>query len=158
VQTRYDGGPSKRGLDAAAMSAPFLALSWTLGAILALQPPIQAQTAGSELPVSLERIRAALKEPPPILLVPASSSDRPTFHVEVQQQLFVLQPIDEKPFDPTFGLPSVGELLMTGIEKVRSAAVNHKRRRGERRARKEVDDALATFCGVRECSTPDTSK
>ena len=140
------------------MSAPVLALSRSLGGILALQPPIQAQAAGPQPPVSVERIRAALKEPPPILLVPAPSGDRPTFQVEVQQQLFVLQPIEEKPFDPTFGLPSVGELLMTGIEKVRSAAVNHKRRRAERRARKEVDDALATFCGARECSTPDTSK
>ena len=140
------------------MSAPFLALSWSLGGVLALQPPSQAQAAGPQPPVSVERIRAALKEPPPILLVPAPSGDRPTFQVEVQQQLFVLQPIEEKPFDPTFGLPSVGELLMTGIEKVRSAAVNHKRRRAERRARKEVDDALATFCGARECSTPDTSK
>jgi hypothetical protein len=140
------------------MSAPFLALSWSLFSILALQPPIQAQATGSQPAVSLERIRAALKEPPPILRVPAPSRDKPTFHVEVQQQFIDLQPIDEKPFDPTFGLPSVGELLMTGIERVRSAAVKHKRRRAEHRARKEVDDVLATFCGVRECSTPDTSK
>ena len=140
------------------MSTPFLALSWGLGAILALQPPIQAQATSAQPPVSTERIRAALQQPPPILLAPAPSGDKPTFHVEVQQQFIDLQPIDEKPFDPTFGLPSVGELLMTGIEKVRSAAVKHKRRRAEHRARKEVDDALATFCGVRECSTPDTSK
>jgi hypothetical protein len=48
--------------------------------------------------------------------------------------------------------------LMNGIENIGSAAVDYKRRRAERRARKEVDDALATFCGVRECSTPNTGK
>jgi hypothetical protein len=114
------------------MRAPFLALSWSLGTILALQSPIQAQAADSQLPVSMERIRAALRQPPPILHVPAPSGDRPTFHVEVRQRLFGLQPIDEKPFDPTFGLPSVGELLMNGIENIRSAAVDYKRRRAER--------------------------
>ena len=140
------------------MRAPLLALSCSLGAILALQSPVQAQAADSPLPVSMERIRAGLKRPPPLLQVPAPSGDIPTFRIEVRARPFVLQPTDEEPFDPTLGLPSVGELLMTGIEKVRSAAVNHKRRRAERRARKEVDDALATFCGARECSTPETSK
>jgi hypothetical protein len=32
------------------MSVPFLALSWSLGTILALQSPIQAQAADSQLP------------------------------------------------------------------------------------------------------------
>jgi len=140
------------------MRAPFLAISWSLGTMLALQSPIQAQAADSHLPVSMDRIRAALRQPPPILQAPAPSTDKPTFHVEVRQRPFVLQPIDEKPFDPTFGLPSVGELLMNGIEHIRSAAVDYKRRRAERRARKEVDDAVATFYGVLGCSTPDTGK
>ena len=135
------------------MRAPFLALSWSLGTILALQSPIQAQAADSQLPVSLERIRAALKQPPSLLQVPPPSSDTPTFRLEVRERPFVLQPLDEKPFDPTFGLPSAGELLMTGIENVRSAAVHYKRRRAGRRARKEVDAAVAAFCAVRECST-----
>ena len=140
------------------MRVPFLALSWTLGTILALQSPIQAQAADSQLPVSLERIRAGLKQPPPLLQLPALSGDVPTFRIEVRERAFVLQPVDEKPFDPTFGLPSAGELLMSGIENVRSAAVHYKRRRAVRRARKEVDGALAAFCAVRECSTPDTGK
>ena len=140
------------------MSVPFLALSWSLGTILALQSPIQAQAADSQLPVSMERIRAGLKQPPSLLQVPPPSGDIPTFRIEVRERPFVLQPIDEKPFDPTFGLPSAGELLMNGIENVRSAAVDYKRRRAERRARKEVDGALAAFCAVRECSTPDTGK
>ena len=137
------------------MRAPLLALSCSLGAILALQSPVQAQTGGSQLPVSMERIRAGLKQPPPLLQLPAPSGDRPTFRIEVRERAFVLQPVDEQPFDPTFGLPSAGELLMTGIDNIRSAAVNYKRRRAERRARKEVDAALAAFCAGRECPTPD---
>ena len=140
------------------MRVPFLALSWSLGTILALQSPIQAQAADSQLPVSMERIRAGLKQPPSLLQVPPPSGDRPTFRIEVRERPFVLQPIDDKPFDPTFGLPSAGELLVNGIEHVRSAAVHYKRRRAERRARTEVDGALAAFCAVRECSTPDTGK
>lgn len=133
----------------------FLALSWSLGTIHALPSPIQAQAADSQLPVSIERIRAGQKRPPPLLQVTAQSGDIPTFRTEVRAP-FVLQPTDEKPFDPTFGLPSVGELLMNGIEKVRSAAVHYRRQRAKRRARKEVDDALAAFCAIRECSTPNT--
>ena len=140
------------------MRAPLLALSCSLGTILALQSPVQAQAADSPLPVSMERIRAGLKQPPSLLQVPALSGDIPTFRIEVRERPFVLQPVDEKPFDPTFGLPSAGELLMTGIENVRSAVVHYKRRRAERRVRKEVDDALAAFCAGRECSTPDAGK
>ena len=140
------------------MSGPFLALSWSLGTILALQSPVQAQAADSQLPVSMERIRAGLKQPPSLLQVAPPSGDTPTFRIEVRERPFVLQPIDEEPFDPTFGLPSVGELLMNGIENIRSAAVEYKRRRAERRARKEVDGALVAFCAVHECSTPNTAR
>src|SRR5215207_3110509 len=112
-----------------------------IGAILVLQTPIQAQSADAQLPVSLDRIRAALKTPPPLLRVPAPPDDSPT----VRQQVLDLQPIDEKPFDPAYGLPSVGELLMGGIGKIHSGIANYKRGRAERRARKEVEDALAAF-------------
>ncbi len=140
------------------LRVPFLTLSWSLGTILALQSPIQAQDAASQLPVSMERIRAGLERPPSRLQVPQPSVDVPTFRIEVRERPFVLKPIDEKPFDPTYGLPSVGELLMNGIENIRSAAVDYKRRRVERRARKEVDGALAAFCAVGECATPNTGK
>jgi hypothetical protein len=129
-----------------------------VGPILVLQTPIQAQTDDAHSPVSIERIRAALKEQPPLLRLPAPSRDMPTFHVEVRELLPVLQPVDENPFDPTFGLPSVGELMMDGIEKIRSAVVNYKRGRAERRARKEVEDALAAFCATRGCPTSTTNK
>jgi hypothetical protein len=94
------------------MRVGFLTLSWSLGMVLALQSPIQAQTAESQLPVSMERIRAGLKQPPSLLQVPPPSGDMPTFRVEVRERSFVLRPIDEKPFDPTFGLSSAGKLLM----------------------------------------------
>lgn len=130
--------------------------SWIIAASLMCPSPVQAQTDDSTL--SMQRIRTALEQPPPLLRVPASSGDTPTFRVEVQERLFVLRPIDEKPSDPTLGLPSVGELLMDGIEKIRSTAVHYKRGRAERRARKEVDEALMTFCAARECPTPKTGK
>jgi len=128
---------------------------WIVGAILVLQSPIQAQTDSSTSPVSVDRIRAALNQPPPVLRIPAPSGDTPTFHIDVQNQ--VLPPIDDKPFDPTFGLPSVGELLMDGIGKLGSAAVDYKRARAARRVRKEVDDALAAFCAVHACPANQTS-
>ena len=129
-----------------------------VGALLVLQTPIQAQTDGSPLPVSLERIRAGLKDPPPLLQILAPSGDTPTFRAEVQAGLSFLQPINEEPFDPTYGLPSVGELLMGGIGKIHSAVVTYKRGRAERRARKEVEDALAAFCAARACPTSTSNK
>jgi hypothetical protein len=135
-----------------------IVLSSIVGAILVLQSPVQAQTADSQLPVSIERIRAALQQPPSPLQMPAPSGDAATFHIEVQERAFVFRPDDEKPFDPTFGLPSVGELLMDGIQKIGSSAVAYKRGRAERRARKAVDDDLAAFCAARACPAPDISK
>jgi hypothetical protein len=129
-----------------------------VGAILVLHTPIQAQTDVAPLPVSMERIRAGLKEPPPLLRMPALSGEIPTFRVEVLGGLPLLQPVDEIPFDPTFGLPSVGELLMGGIGKIRTAVVNYKRGRAEQRARKEVEDALAAFCATRGCPTSTNNK
>jgi len=116
-----------------------------VGAILVLQLPIQAQTDDAQLPVSLDRIRAALKQPPPLLQASKAADDTPTFRVEVREPVLDLQPVDEKPFDLTWGLPSAGELLASGIGKIRSTIVNYKRGRAERRARKEVEDALAAF-------------
>jgi hypothetical protein len=84
----------------------------------------------------MERIRAGLAQPPSLLQVPPPSSDSPTFRLEIQAQPFTMQPI---------------ELVMDGIEHIRSAAVDYKHRRADRRAAKEVDGALATFCAVREC-------
>jgi hypothetical protein len=132
---------------------------WSIaGATVLLHTPAVAQTADPPLPVSLERIRAALNRPPPVWQVPPPPGDIPTFRVEVRQPFVDLTPVDEPPFDPTYGLPSVGELLMGGVGKIRSAAVGYKQRRAKRRARQEVADALAEFCAVRTCAQPDTRK
>jgi hypothetical protein len=129
-----------------------------IGALLVLQTPIQAQTNEAPLPVSLDRIRAALEKSPPLLQVPAPSDASPTFRVEVREQVLDLQPLEEKPFDLTYGLPSAGELLMGGIVKIQSSIVKYKRGRAERRARKEVEGALAAFCASRGCPPPMTNK
>ena len=126
--------------------------------MVVLHTPMHAQTTDAQSPVSLDRIRAALNQPPPVLQVPPAAGDTPTFRVAVAGWASVLPPIDEKPFDPTFGLPSVGELLMDGIGKIGSAAVKYKRGRTAARARNEVDDALAAFCAVHECPGLHTSK
>jgi hypothetical protein len=128
----------------------------TLGAMLLLPAP--AQTDPAPLPVSLERIRAALDAPPPVLLVSPPPGEIPTFRVEVRQPFWDGQPVEEEAFDPTYGLPSVGELMMGGIGKIRSAAVGYKQRRAKRKAREEVADALAAFCAVHECPKTGTSK
>lgn len=124
--------------------------------MLALQVPAWAQTDETHVPVSLERIRAALEKPPPRLWIPESPAALPTFRVEIRRHVSVLQPVDEDPFDPTWGLPSAGELLMRGIGKIGSAAFG--RGRAERVARKEVQEALAAFCAVHECPMPTTHK
>jgi hypothetical protein len=129
--------------------------SLIVGGLLALQAPIHAQTDGVHLPVSIDRIRAALKEQPPVLQVAVPSSDAvPTFQVEVQQRLSIQPPVDDPPFDLTWGLPSVGQLAMIGIGKIQSALVNYKHGRSERRARQEVQAALAEFCAAHDCTTP----
>ena len=128
-----------------------------LAGLLLLPLPLQAQTGDSQSPASLRRIRAALKEPPPVLWVPTSGVI-PTFRVEVRQPFWNLEPIEEGSSDPTMGIPSAGELLMGGIGKIHSAAVGYTRKRAKRRAQKEVEDALAAFCAVHECPAPSTGK
>ena len=128
------------------------------GAFLALQTPIQAQADDAHLPVSLDRVRAGLTTPQaPLLSVPAPSDDVATFRVEVRKLVLDVPPLDEKPFDLTYGLPSAGELLMTGIGKIRSSIVNYQRGRAERRARKEVEDALAAFFAYNSVPRSSTS-
>jgi hypothetical protein len=129
----------------------------TLGAVLLLHSPAQAQTDAPALPVSLERIRAALLQPPSVLQVVAPPAGVATFRVEVEQ-FWNDQPIPEEVFDPTYGLPSVGQLMMGGIGKIGSAAAGYKQRRAKRKARQEVEDALAEFCAVHECPKAEAGK
>jgi hypothetical protein len=115
----------------------------------------RAQTADAYGSTSLARIRAALVEPPPGLQVPPPSTDvTPMFHVEVTQYFSMRDPSEEPPPDPTWGLPSAGELMMGGIGKLHSAVSGYKKRRARGKAKREVSDALAEFCAVRACPPP----
>ena len=123
--------------------------------LVALQSPLQAQSVEAESAVSLERIRTGLQRPASHVQWQAPPESTPTFRIEVRQPLFVVPPLaEEKPFDPTFGLPSVGELFMAGIEKARSSIVQAKRGHAERRARKKVDGELTAFCAANDCPAP----
>jgi hypothetical protein len=139
------------------MTATILAVAATVALASGQgRPDHHGSQSDSILPRSLERIRVALDKPPPAIMVPAQPDGQSTFRVEVRQPLWVQRPTEEEPFDPTLGLPSIGELLMGGIAKIHSAAVGYKRSRAERRARREVDEALAAFCAVRDCPSTDT--
>jgi hypothetical protein len=138
------------------MTATILAVAATFALVTGQGRPHQhGSQPDSQMPVSLEKIRAALEKPPPVLSRPARPDERSTFRVEIRQPRWVLRPTEEEPFDPTLGLPSIGELLMGGIAKIHSAAVGYKRSRAERRVRREVDEALAAFCAVHECPNSD---
>ena len=125
-----------------------------LAAPLARPSAIDAQTTDGPTPVSIERIRAGLEHTPLLRLDAAGSDSPPTFHVEVRAPYFVAQLPQEKPFDPTFGLPSVPELLIDGVQKIRAAKRGH----AERRARQQVDSALAAFCAAHDCSMSQTPR
>ena len=120
---------------------------WIVASILVVQTSIHAQTEDTTGPVSINRIRAALEHQPSPLRLPPSSTDVPTFRVTIRGSL-PMPPPAEKPFDPTYGLPSLGDLMMDGIAEIR----DYKRRHTERRAGKEVGDALAAFCAANACS------
>ena len=87
----------------------------TAGAMWLFSSPAQAQISD---PASLARIRAALKGPPPALLPALTSTEIPTFRVEVRQPFVDLQPIDEESFESVFrhvGLSVDWTLLYTTI-------------------------------------------
>lgn len=138
------------------MRLPFLVVSFGVAAILAVPTDAQAEAGDQDLAISLDRIRAGLSRPTPILdaAVAPEEGPAPAFRVEVRASPFLEQLPTEKPFDPTYGLPSVAELLMRGIEK----AVDYKRSRAERLAKEEAAAAFAAFCAIRNCSPPTSSK
>lgn len=133
-------------------------LSVGIAGLLLLAPTaLWAQAPAPNGPASLDRIRAALQAPAPRLRVPPPATDAaPMFRVEVTQYFSMEDPAAEEPADPTFGLPSAGELMMGGIGKLHSAVSGYKRRRAQGKARQEVADALAEFCAVHTCPAPTT--
>jgi hypothetical protein len=124
-------------------------------ALTAVPSPIRAQSE-TTASVSISRIRAALERQPSVLQPPQppSSNEMPTFRLETRQRIWSQPATEEKPVDTTYGLPTVGGLMMDGIEKIRTA----KHSRSERRARKEVENAVAAFCATNKCSSSRTGQ
>jgi hypothetical protein len=73
-----------------------VAPSSIVGAILVLQSPIQAQADDTDLPVSIERIRAALKRQP-LLQIPSQSGDTLTFRIEDGGDCLFCRPLTTSP-------------------------------------------------------------
>lgn len=131
-----------------------VALIGIASVVLISPATVQAQTTPAYGPSSLARIRASLAEQPRLQAPPPSTDVVPMFRVDVTQHFSLEDPADEPPFDPTWGLPSAGQLMMGGIGKLGSAISGYKKRRAKGRARKEVSDALAEFCAVQACPPP----
>jgi hypothetical protein len=127
--------------------------AWIVSTPLVLPAPLSAQSLEPS-PATLKRIRAALERPPSRLDVAASTAGAPTFRVEVNVPFSATRSIEEPPFDPTWGLPTAGELIAGGIGKIGSAVGGYRKHRAQRKARKEVQDAMAAYCAVHTCTAP----
>jgi hypothetical protein len=128
-----------------------LALTAWIGTALLLLPALAAAQVPEPSPATLKRMRAALERPASRLRPDVPAAEAPTFHVDVTMPFSATRSIEEPPFDPTWGLPSAGDLIAGGLGKIGSAVKGYKRHRSERRARKEVQDAMAAYCAVHTC-------
>jgi hypothetical protein len=131
---------------------PAAVLLMTIIAMLSRHVPMHAQDENAYALISMERIRTALEQQSPYLQWLIPSSDTPTFYLDIHQP-FLLSPPPQNTFDPTYGLPSIGALMIDGIVKIRSTAVNYKHDLATRRAKREVERALKAFCEINNCLT-----
>jgi hypothetical protein len=144
---------------------------WPIAIIAAVSAIGQEATVPppGDLPVSLQRIRLALAQPPPLV---DDSTVTPTFRVLVReeqrfQELLDLLDFGEEPRIPggltafeqrrVLGNPWVGQplilidvlpMLNAGVQAIGKA----RRARAERAAREEVQQALVEFCALQGCS------
>jgi hypothetical protein len=126
--------------------------------------------AARDLPVSLPRIRTALKKPPPRIIAPKIEA---TFRVEInERQRFrdLLDLIDfgsgpvapggfygyqqqqatgQRQSQPLFNVNMTGVIQNVGAEISKA-----RRERAERLAREEVRRALVDFCAANDCKVP----
>ncbi|MEP7308429.1 MAG: hypothetical protein ABJA98_23240 [Acidobacteriota bacterium] len=125
----------------------------------AAQAPAE-DAAQRELPVSLSRIRDALKKPDPRLSKPRA---KPDFSVDINEEQRFQDLVDlldfsaipslpavrfgGSPTQPLFNvsLSNIGVSVAKGVSKAR-------RERAERLAREEVQRALIQFCSSHECA------
>ena len=122
-----------------------------------------AEPTRSELPVSLSRIREALKKPDGPRFGPPLA--RPDFKVEVYEAQRFRDLVDLLDFSASPVLPAVlfggfagsrtqplFNVSLNGIgESVAKGISNARRARAERLAREEVARALNQFCSTHEC-------
>jgi hypothetical protein len=130
--------------------------------------PPQSTTAVSDLPVSISRIREALKKPVGIRVLPEPRAD---FKVEVNQQQKFRDLLDLIDFSggpvPPGGWYSYQQGQVTGRtsqplvnfdvgaigQAVGGAFGKARRARAEQLAREEVQRALIDYCNAHECSS-----
>ena len=120
----------------------------------------QAAAAQPQLPVSLARIRSALKKPEGKLTTPLPAAD---FKVDVNEEQRFRDLLDLLDFNPNPMVPDVQFGRGTGtqplvnfnasgaIQSAASGISKARRERAERLAREEVARALITFCETHEC-------
>jgi hypothetical protein len=120
-----------------------------------------AAAAQPELPVSLSRIREALKKPDPRLGSPVTKAA--DFRVEIAEQQRFQDLVDLLDFSAIPVVPAVQfggsqtqplfNVSLAGIGQSVSKSVSKARReRAERLARAEVERALYQFCSTHECA------
>jgi hypothetical protein len=113
-----------------------------------------------QLPVSLSRIREALKKPENPLTSPQAKAD---FKVEIAEQqrfqdLVDLLDFSASPVVPAvlFGGSQTQPLVSVSLSGIGASVANSvakaRRARAERLAREEVERALSQFCASHECA------
>jgi hypothetical protein len=125
----------------------------------AAQAPAEDAAPG-ELPVSLSRIREALRKPDPRLSKPRA---KPDFSVEINEEQRFRDLVDLLDFSAIPSLPVVRfggsptqplfNVSLTSFGASVAKSVSKARRdRAERLAREEVERALFQFCSSHECA------
>jgi hypothetical protein len=150
------------------VAAAVLALAGLMPAQTGVRAPT-ADVSTATLPVSNERIRAALRRPPPLLLSQKIQAD---FKIEILERqhfrdLLDLLDFSSGPLAPG-GFYAYQQQQVTGrqtqplftvglgglAQSVTSAVSKARRERAERLAREEVRRALVEFCSAHECQAP----
>jgi len=145
------------------MSFTWAAAVLSLVSFLAVEAPsaqTQAEAAPPQLPVSLSRIREALKKPEGKLAAPQRQAD---FKVEIAEEQRFQDLVDLLDFSASPVLPAVRfggsqtqpliNVSLTGIgQSVARSVARARRERAERLAQEEVQRALNQFCATHECA------
>jgi hypothetical protein len=141
-------------------AAAVLGLAWVLGASSASAQTNAADASQTQLPVSLSRIREALKRPEGKLAEPVRQAD---FRVDIAEEqrfhdLTDLLDFSAGPSVPAVWFPGQGsqplfKVNFTGIgTAIASSIAKARHERAERIAQAEVERAFNQFCATHECA------